>query len=82
MRKVSWFAGCVPLLGLGLNVASADVVTVNLTGHVTSVNDPSSAITVGEPVTATYRAGMPPITLPQRSWRDALIDIRLDVVHR
>jgi hypothetical protein len=54
MQKVSWFAGCALSLGLGLNVASASVVTVNLTGHVTTVNDPSSAITVGEPVTASY----------------------------
>jgi hypothetical protein len=54
MHKVLWFAGCALSLGLGLNVASANVVTVNLTGHVTSVNDPSSPITVGEPVTASY----------------------------
>jgi hypothetical protein len=54
MQKVSWFAGCVLSLGFGLNVASANVVTVNLTGHVSAVNDPSSHVTVGEPVTASY----------------------------
>jgi hypothetical protein len=54
MQKVFWFAGCALSLGLGLKVAAANVVTVNLTGHVTTVNDPSSPITVGEPVTASY----------------------------
>jgi hypothetical protein len=41
-------------LGLGINVASADVVTVTLTGHVTNVTNPSSPITAGTTLTATY----------------------------
>lgn len=54
MQKILYFAGCALSLGFGLNAAWADVVTVNLTGHVTAVNDPSSPITVGESVTASY----------------------------
>jgi hypothetical protein len=54
MRRKSCLGGCVLALGLGVNVASADVVTVNLTAHVTRVNDSSLPIVVGQPVTATY----------------------------
>lgn len=54
MRMASWLAGCTLSLAFGFNVASADVVTVSLLGHVTSVNDPTSGITVGQPITATY----------------------------
>ncbi len=54
MQKGSWFVGCALSLALGFNVASASVVTVNLTGHVTKVSDPSSPVAVGEPVTASY----------------------------
>ena len=54
MRRTSYLVGCVLALGLGVNVASADVVTVSLTGHVTRVNDPTSPIQVGQAVTATY----------------------------
>lgn len=54
MRKASYLFCCAVLLGLGLNVAAAAIVTVNLTGHVTSVFDSSLPIVVGQAVTATY----------------------------
>jgi hypothetical protein len=54
MRKASYLVCCAVFLGLGLNVAAAAIVTVNLTGHVTSVYDSSLPIVVGQAVTATY----------------------------
>ena len=54
MRKASYLVCWAMFLGLGLNVASADIVTVNLTGHVISISDPSLPIVVGQAVTATY----------------------------
>ena len=54
MRKLVSLGLCTLAFAFGVSVASADVVTVNLTGHVTQVNDPSLGISVGSPVTATY----------------------------
>jgi hypothetical protein len=54
MRKLVSLGLCTLAFAFGVSVASADVVTVNLTGHVTQVYDPSLAISVGAPVTATY----------------------------
>lgn len=52
----TWYLVCcaMSLVGLGLNVAAANVVTVNLTGHVVNVSDSSLGITVGQAVTGTY----------------------------
>jgi hypothetical protein len=54
MRKALWVGACSVALGLGASVASADVITIALTGHVQSVNDSSLGVTVGQAVTATY----------------------------
>jgi hypothetical protein len=54
MQKVVRLAICAVALGLGVNVASADVITVGLTGQVVVVNDSSLGITTGQTVTATY----------------------------
>ena len=53
MRKVVWVGICGLALGLGVNVASADVITVVLTGQVTSA-DTAATVAVGQAVTATY----------------------------
>ena len=52
MRKASYLVCCALSLGLGVEVASADVVTVSLTGHV--VSSSLSGVTVNQAVTATY----------------------------
>ena len=54
MRKAMWSGICALAWVLGTGVASADVVTVTLTGTVSRVNDPSSNVQVGAPATATY----------------------------
>ena len=54
MRKLVWLGICTLALGLGVSVASADVITVALTGHVIDVYDSSLGVTVGQAVTATY----------------------------
>lgn len=54
MRSTSYLVGCVLALGLGINVASADVVTVSVAAHVTSINDSSLPLALGQAVTATY----------------------------
>lgn len=54
MQKVVCLAICAVALGLGVNVASADVLTLVVTGHVGSVSDSSLGITVNQGVTATY----------------------------
>lgn len=53
MRKVVWVGICGLALGLGVNVASADVIMVVLTGQVTSA-DTAATVAVGQTVTATY----------------------------
>jgi hypothetical protein len=54
MRKIVSLGLCTLAFAFGVSVASADVVTVNLTGHVTQVNDSTLNIQVNSPVTATY----------------------------
>ena len=54
MRKIASLGLCTLAFAFGVSVASADVITVNLTGHVTQVNDSSLNIQVNSPATATY----------------------------
>lgn len=54
MRKAMRLAFCAVLLGLGASVASADVITIAVTGHIQSVGDSSLGVTVGQAVTASY----------------------------
>ena len=54
MRNTFHLGICALALGLAANVASADVITIALTGHVQGINDPSLGITLGEAVTAVY----------------------------
>jgi hypothetical protein len=54
MRKAVWLGVCALALGFEAGVACANVVTVAVTGHVTSVIDPSLGVTVGQAVTGTY----------------------------
>jgi hypothetical protein len=42
------------VLGLGASVASADVLTIAITGQVISVSDSSLGVTVGQAVSGTY----------------------------
>ena len=53
MRKVVWLGIGALALGLGLNVASADVITVAFTGQVGWAGS-AAAVTIGQPITATY----------------------------
>jgi hypothetical protein len=68
MRKAAWLGICALALGLGASVASADVITIAVTGHVSTVFDSSSGVGVGQAVTATYAydtttpaSGPPPV---------------------
>jgi len=54
MRKAVWLGICTLAMGFGATIASADVITIAVTGHVTQVNDSSLGVTVGQAVTATY----------------------------
>ena len=54
MRKAMRLAFCAVVLGLGANVASADVLTIAITGQVVSANDSSLGVTVGQAVSGTY----------------------------
>ena len=53
MRKALWLGICTLALGLGASLASADVITVALTGQVTGVNG-AQGVTLGQAVTGTY----------------------------
>ena len=53
MRKTLWLGICTLALGFGASLASADVITVALTGHVTAVNG-SIGATLGQAVTGSY----------------------------
>lgn len=58
MKRASYIVGCALSLGLGVESASADVVTVNVTAHVTQiVNDNVgifAGINPGQSITGTY----------------------------
>ncbi len=58
MRKAFYLACCTMCLGLGVEAAAADVVTVNVTAHVTDVQgDPGQgpvSVGIGQTVTGTY----------------------------
>ena len=53
MRKAMWLGICTLALGFGASLASADVITVAVTGHVIQVNG-SLGVTQGQAVTGTY----------------------------
>ena len=54
MRKAMRLAFCAVVLGLGASFASADVLTIAITGQVDSVSDSSLGVTVGQAVSGTY----------------------------
>lgn len=54
MRKSVLLGIGTLVLGFGVEAASADVLTIAVTGHVTTVNDSSLGVTVGQAVTGTY----------------------------
>jgi hypothetical protein len=54
MHKVVLPGVCVVVLAAGVDVASADVVGVAVTGHVSSVSDSSLGVTVGQSVAGIY----------------------------
>ena len=53
MRKAVWLGICGLALGLGVEAASADVVTIAFTGQVTA-GDPSIGVASGQAVTGVY----------------------------
>lgn len=54
MRKAVWVGACLVALGLAAEDASAEVITIAVTGHITNINDTSLGVTVGQAVTGTY----------------------------
>jgi hypothetical protein len=54
MRKLVWLGIYMLTLGFGTGIASADVIAIGITGHVTQVSDSSLGVTVGQAITATY----------------------------
>ena len=57
MKRASYVISCALSLGLGVHSALADVITVNVTGHILGIIDKSDVfpgLSPGQPLTATY----------------------------
>ena len=57
MKRASYVISCALSLGLGVDSALADVITVNVTAHIQGIVDKSGVfpgLSSGQPLTATY----------------------------
>jgi hypothetical protein len=57
MKRASYVISCLLSLGLGVDSAFADVITVNVTAHIQGIVDKAGVfpgLAGGQPVTATY----------------------------